>query len=129
MKQYRGSLTQPGQNSPYRTRSIEENLQLFRGMRSGHYPDGHCVLRAKIDMHSSNMNLRDPTLYRIKRDVDHPITGSTWCIYPMYDFAHAISDAIEGITHSLCTLEFADHRYVLLGGVCMHGRLALTSHG
>lgn len=109
MREYRGTLTMPGTPSPYRERPIEENLQLFRAMRDGHFADGHCVLRAKIDMASPNMNLRDPTLYRIKRG-DHPITGQQWCIYPMYDFAHAISDAMEGITHSLCTLEFADHR-------------------
>ncbi len=109
MKELRGSLTEPGRDSPHRNRSIEENLLLFRDMRNGKFPDGFCVLRAKIDMKSPNMNMRDPTLYRIKRD-NHPITGNQWCIYPMYDFAHAISDAIEGITHSLCTLEFADHR-------------------
>jgi len=109
MKAYRGTLTEPGKDSPYRTRSVEENLQLFADMRAGKYPDGHCVLRAKIDMSSPNMNLRDPTLDRIKRATP-PITGDAWCIYPMYDFAHAMSDALEGITHSLCTLEFADHR-------------------
>lgn len=109
MKDYRGSLTVPGRNSPYRDRAIEDNLQRFRDMRDGKFADGHCVLRAKIDMTSPNMNLRDPTLYRIK-SAEHPITGNKWRIYPMYDFAHAISDAMEGITHSLCTLEFADHR-------------------
>ena len=109
MKAYRGTLTEPGKNSPHRARSVEDNLRLFADMRSGKFPDGHCVLRAKIDMSSPNMNLRDPTLYRIKR-ATHPITGDAWCIYPMYDFAHAMSDALEGITHSLCTLEFADHR-------------------
>jgi glutaminyl-tRNA synthetase len=102
-------LTVPGKNSPYRDRSQEENLQLFRAMRDGQFGDGERILRAKIDMSSPNMNMRDPTLYRIKR-AEHPITGNKWIIYPMYDFAHAISDAIEGITHSLCTLEFADHR-------------------
>jgi len=109
MKEYRGTLTEPGKNSPYRDRSVEENLRLFRGMRAGHFADGHCVLRAKIDMSSPNTNMRDPTLYRIKKEA-HPITGSAWCIYPMYDFAHALSDALEGITHSLCTLEFENHR-------------------
>ena len=109
MKAYRGTLTEPGINSPFRNRTIEGNLRLFRAMRDGQFPDGHCVLRAKIDMSSGNMNMRDPTLYRIKREA-HPITGNTWCIYPMYDFAHAISDAVEEITHSLCTLEFKDHR-------------------
>lgn len=102
-------MTEPGKNSPYRNRNREENLSLFRDMKNGKFPDGHCVLRAKIDMSSPNLNMRDPTLYRIKRD-SHPIKGNAWCIYPMYDFAHAISDAMEGITHSLCTLEFADHR-------------------
>jgi len=109
MKLYRGTLTEPGRESPYRNRSIEENLMLFRAMKNGEFPDGHCVLRAKIDMSSGNINMRDPTLYRIKR-ASHPITGNQWCIYPMYDFAHAISDAVEEITHSLCTLEFKDHR-------------------
>ena len=109
MREFRGTLTEPGRDSPYRGRSVEENLRLFEAMRAGQLPDGKCVLRAKIDMGSPNMNLRDPTLYRIKRE-SHPITGDTWCVYPMYDFAHAISDALEGITHSLCTLEFADHR-------------------
>jgi len=109
MREYRGTLTEPGKNSPYRDRCIDENLSLFRQMKSGAFNDGEKVLRAKIDMSSPNMNLRDPTLYRIKRAA-HPITGSQWLIYPMYDYAHAISDAMEGITHSLCTLEFADHR-------------------
>jgi glutaminyl-tRNA synthetase len=109
MKEYRGTLYEPGRDSPYRTRSIDENLQLFRDMRAGKFSDGHCVLRAKIDMNSPYVHLRDPTLYRIKKE-PHPMTGSDWCIYPMYDFAHAISDALEGITHSLCTLEFASHR-------------------
>lgn len=109
IREYRGTLTSPGKNSPYRDRSIEENLSLFRQMKDGKFEEGECVLRGKIDMSSSNMNLRDPTLYRIKY-MNHPITGNQWCIYPMYDFAHAISDAYEGITHSLCTLEFADHR-------------------
>lgn len=96
MRAYRGTLTEPGKDSPYRNRSIEENLQLFEEMKIGKFPDGYCVLRAKIDNTSPNMNMRDPTLYRIKHSV-HPITGSMWCIYPMYDFAHALSDAIEGM--------------------------------
>lgn len=109
MREYRGTLTEAGKSSPYRSRSIDENLRLFRSMKNGEFPDGKCVLRAKIDMTASNMNLRDPTLYRIKR-ASHPMTGTQWCIYPMYDYAHAVSDALEGITHSLCSLEFADHR-------------------
>jgi len=109
MREYRGTLTQAGRNSPFRDRSIAENLMLFRKMRSGELKDGTCTLRAKMDMSSGNMNLRDPALYRIKQEA-HPVTGSEWCIYPMYDFAHAISDALEGITHSLCTLEFDNHR-------------------
>jgi glutaminyl-tRNA synthetase len=109
MRSYRGTLSEPGKESPYRSRSVEENLELFRGMREGKYEDGAHVLRAKIDMASPNINLRDPVLYRIKK-VDHHRTGETWCIYPMYDYAHCISDAIEGITHSVCTLEFEDHR-------------------
>ena len=109
MKEYRGSLTEPGKDSPYRTRTIQENLDLFSDMKNGKLPDGKCILRAKINNLSPNMNLRDPALYRIKR-ASHPITKDEWCIYPMYDFAHAMSDALESITHSLCTLEFADHR-------------------
>ena len=109
MREYRGTLTEPGQNSPYRTRSVEENLALFAQMRDGAFPDGTHVLRAKIDMASPNINLRDPVLYRI-RHATHYRTGTTWCIYPSYDFAHPLSDAIEGVTHSLCTLEFEDHR-------------------
>ncbi|QDH70774.1 glutamine--tRNA ligase/YqeY domain fusion protein [Marilutibacter alkalisoli] len=109
VREYRGTLTEPGRNSPYRDRSVEENLDLFRRMRAGEFPDGARTLRAKIDMASGNMNLRDPALYRIKH-VPHPIAGAGWCIYPMYDFAHSLGDAIEGITHSLCTLEFEDHR-------------------
>jgi glutaminyl-tRNA synthetase len=105
----RGTLTEPGKNSPDRDRSIEENLVLFQGMRDGLYADGQYVLRAKIDMASPNINMRDPTLYRIRR-VHHQRTGHDWCLYPMYDYTHCISDAIEGITHSLCTLEFEDHR-------------------
>ena len=105
----RGTLTEPGENSPHRNRSINENLELFAGMARGEYDEGEHVLRAKIDMASPNMNLRDPTLYRIRK-VPHQRTGDTWCIYPMYDFAHTLSDAIEGTTHSFCTLEFEDHR-------------------
>lgn len=109
IREYRGSLTEPGKNSPYRDRSIEENLKLFEAMRNGEFEDGSKVLRAKIDMSSPNMNMRDPVIYRIAR-MTHHRTGDDWCIYPMYDFAHPIEDAIEGITHSLCTLEFEDHR-------------------
>lgn len=109
MRDYRGTLTEPGRNSPYRTRPVEENLDLFRRMRAGEFPDGSHVLRAKIDMASPNINLRDPVLYRI-RHAAHYRTGTTWCIYPAYDYAHPLSDAIEGITHSICTLEFEDHR-------------------
>jgi glutaminyl-tRNA synthetase len=111
MRDYRGSLTEPGTDSPYRTRSVEENLQLFQDMRAGKYPDGTHVVRAKIEkgMSSPNINMRDPALYRIKH-AHHQETGDAWCIYPMYDFSHPISDALEGITHSLCTLEFEDHR-------------------
>lgn len=109
MREYRGTLTEPGKESPYRTRSIEENLDLFRRMRAGEFPDGSRTLRAKIDMTSPNINMRDPVLYRIMR-AHHHRTGDTWCIYPMYDYAHPIEDAIEGITHSICTLEFEDHR-------------------
>lgn len=105
----RGSLTEPGTNSPFRDRSVDENLQLFAAMRAGEHDDGSKVLRLKIDMASSNINLRDPVIYRIRR-VHHHRTGDAWCIYPMYDYTHCISDAIESITHSLCTLEFADHR-------------------
>ncbi|MEX0975946.1 MAG: glutamine--tRNA ligase/YqeY domain fusion protein [Woeseia sp.] len=109
IRQYRGTLTEPGRNSPYRDRSSAENVGLFKRMRAGEFADGTHVLRAKIDMASPNINLRDPTLYRI-RHIQHQRTGDTWCIYPMYDFAHGLSDAFEGITHSLCTLEFEDHR-------------------
>ncbi|TVP95324.1 MAG: glutamine--tRNA ligase/YqeY domain fusion protein [Acholeplasmatales bacterium] len=105
----RGDLRTPGQNSPYRTRSIAENKTLFKNMRDGHYPDGARTLRAKIDMANPNMNMRDPVIYRIQR-AHHHRTGDDWCIYPMYDFAHPLEDAIEGITHSLCSLEFEDHR-------------------
>jgi glutaminyl-tRNA synthetase len=109
IREYRGSLTQPGKDSPYRTRTVEENLDLFRRMRAGEFPDGLHVLRGKIDMASPNLNMRDPVLYRIRR-AHHHRTGDAWCIYPMYDYAHPISDALERITHSLCTLEFEDHR-------------------
>lgn len=109
IREYRGTLTEVGKNSPYRERSVEENLELFQGMREGKYPDGSRVLRAKIDMSSPNMNMRDPIIYRVAR-AHHHNTGDEWCIYPMYDYAHPIEDAIEGITHSLCTLEFEDHR-------------------
>ena len=109
VREYRGTLTEPGRNSPYRDRSVEENLDLYRRMRAGEFPDGARTLRAKIDMASGNINLRDPALYRIKH-VEHQNTGNAWPIYPMYDFAHSLSDAVEGITHSLCTLEFEDHR-------------------
>jgi glutaminyl-tRNA synthetase len=109
IREFRGTLTEPGRNSPFRDRTIKENLYLFRGMKSGTFSDGEKVLRAKIDMASGNINLRDPVLYRILR-TPHPRTGDDWCLYPTYDFAHGQSDAIEGITHSLCTLEFEDHR-------------------
>ncbi|MCR4600577.1 MAG: glutamine--tRNA ligase/YqeY domain fusion protein [Clostridia bacterium] len=109
IREYRGTLTEPGKESPYRNRSIEENLQLFEEMREGKYADGEKVLRAKIDMSSPNMNMRDPVIYRIAH-ADHHRTGSKWCVYPMYDFAHPIEDAIENITHSVCTMEFEDHR-------------------
>ena len=109
IRQYRGTLTEPGRNSPHRARSVAENLDMFRRMRAGEYPDGAHVLRAAIDMASPNINMRDPTLYRIRRATHHR-TGDAWCIYPTYDYAHPISDAIEGITHSICTLEFEDHR-------------------
>ena len=109
IRQNRGTLTEPGKNSPFRNRSVEENLDLFRRMRAGEFPNGARVLRAKIDMASGNVNMRDPVLYRILH-VSHPRTGTSWKIYPSYDFAHGQSDAIEGITHSICTLEFEDHR-------------------
>jgi glutaminyl-tRNA synthetase len=109
IREYRGTLKEPGKESPWRNRPIEENLDLFRRMKEGEFPDGSRVLRAKIDMASPNMNMRDPALYRI-RHATHHRTGDTWCVYPMYDYAHSLSDAIEGITHSLCTLEFEDHR-------------------
>ncbi|PLX19159.1 MAG: glutamine--tRNA ligase [Candidatus Muiribacterium halophilum] len=109
IREYRGTLTKPGKNSPYRDRNIEENLELFEKMRSGEVEEGKMVLRAKIDMASPNINMRDPVIYRIK-NIHHPRTGDKWCIYPMYDYTHCISDALENITHSLCTLEFEDHR-------------------
>ena len=109
IRAYRGTLTEPGKNSPYRDRSVEENLRLFEEMKEGRYADGEKVLRAKIDMASPNINMRDPVIYRVAH-MTHHRTGDQWCIYPMYDFAHPIEDAIEGITHSICTLEFEDHR-------------------
>ena len=109
IKEYRGTLTEPGKESPYRNRTVEENLDLFERTKNGEFPDGKCVLRAKIDMSSPNLNMRDPVIYRIIRATHHR-TGDKWCIYPMYDFAHPISDSLEGITHSICTLEFEDHR-------------------
>jgi glutaminyl-tRNA synthetase len=110
VREYRGTLTEPGRESPYRDRSIEENLDLFERMRNGAFEDGARVLRARIDMAAPNINLRDPALYRIRHGVIHHQTGEAWCIYPMYDFTHPVSDALEGITHSICTLEFEDHR-------------------
>jgi len=109
IREHRGTLTEPGKESPYRSRSVEENLDLFRRMRAGEFEDGTHVLRAKIDMASPNLNMRDPVLYRIRK-VAHHRTGNQWCIYPMYDFAHGLSDSIEGITHSICTMEYEDHR-------------------
>ncbi len=109
VREYRGTLTEPGRESPYRNRSVEENLDLFKRMRAGEFPDGSRTLRAKIDMASPNLNLRDPIMYRILH-AEHHRTGNKWCIYPMYDYAHCVSDSVEGITHSICTLEFEDHR-------------------
>ena len=109
IREYRGTLTEPGRNSPYRDRPVEENLDLFERMRAGEFEDGSHVLRARIDMASPNVTLRDPTIYRIRRETHHR-TGDKWCIYPMYDFTHCLSDSIEGITHSICTLEFENHR-------------------
>ncbi|MFP6745611.1 MAG: glutamate--tRNA ligase family protein, partial [Alphaproteobacteria bacterium] len=109
IREYRGTLIEPGRDSPYRERPVAESLDLFRRMRAGEFANGARVLRAKIDMGSGNINMRDPVIYRILH-ADHPRTGDTWCIYPTYDFAHGQSDAIEGVTHSLCTLEFEDHR-------------------
>lgn len=110
IRDHRGTLTEPGRNSPYRDRSTEENLDLFARMRAGEFPDGGKLLRARIDMASPNMNMRDPALYRIRHGAVHHQTGESWCIYPMYDYTHPVSDALEGITHSICTLEFEDHR-------------------
>ena len=110
MREYRGTLTEPGRDSPYRERSVEENLDLFARMRAGEFADGSRTLRARIDMASPNLNLRDPAIYRIRRGLKHHQTGESWCIFPMYDFTHCLSDMLEGITHSLCTLEFEDHR-------------------
>jgi glutaminyl-tRNA synthetase len=109
MRAYRGTLTEPGKDSPYRTRSVAENLDLFERMRAGEFPEGAHTLRAKIDMTSGNLNMRDPVMFRILHATHHR-TDDAWCIYPMYDYAHCVSDAIEGITHSICTLEFEDHR-------------------
>ena len=109
IREYRGTLTEPGKNSPYRDRSVEENLDLFHRMKAGEFEDGTHVLRAKIDMTSGNLNLRDPVIYRV-RSAAHHRTGDTWCIYPLYDYTHCLSDSLEGITHSICTLEFEDHR-------------------
>ena len=109
MREYRGTLTEPGKESPWRNRSVEENLDLFRRMKAGEFPEGSHILRAKIDMASPNINMRDPAMYRINY-AHHHRTGDKWCIYPMYDFAHPLSDALEGITHSLCSFEFEDHR-------------------
>ncbi|MFP6659413.1 MAG: glutamine--tRNA ligase, partial [Pirellulales bacterium] len=109
MREHRGTLTEPGRNSPYRERSVEENLDLFERIRAGEFPDGSCTLRAKIDMGHPNLNMRDPVIYRILH-AHHHRTGDAWCIYPIYDFTHGQSDSIEGITHSICTLEFEDHR-------------------
>ena len=109
MREYRGTLTEPGKDSPQRNRPVEENLDIFQRMRDGEFKDGACVLRAKIDMNSGNINMRDPIIYRVLRATHHR-TGDKWCIYPMYDFAHSLSDAMESITHSICTLEFEDHR-------------------
>ena len=109
IREYRGTLTEPGKESPYRNRSVEENLELFEKMRNGEFEDGSKVLRAKIDMASPNINMRDPVIYRVAH-MTHHTTGDKWCIYPMYDFAHPFEEAIEGVTHSICTLEFEDHR-------------------
>src|ERR1700686_1417392 len=109
IRQHRGTLTEPGKDSPYRSRSVEENLNLFERMHAGEFPDGSRTLRAKIDMRSPNLNMRDPVMYRILH-AEHHRTGNKWCIYPLYDFAHGQSDSIERITHSICTLEFEDHR-------------------
>jgi len=109
IREYRGTLTKPGIPSPYQKRTVEENLEFFEKMRKGHYKEGECVLRAKIDMAAPNINMRDPVIYRVLH-ADHHRTGTNWCIYPMYDYTHCISDALENITHSICTLELEDHR-------------------
>ena len=109
VREYRGTLTEPGVDSPFRQRSVAENLDLCQRMRAGEFPDGSRTIRAKIDMASPNLNMRDPVLYRIKHESHHR-TGDAWCIYPMYDYAHPLSDALEGITHSICTMEYEDHR-------------------
>ena len=109
MREYRGTLTQPGKESPYRNRSAQENMDLFERMKAGEFADGTKVLRAKIDMASPNLNMRDPAIYRIVK-APHHRTGDQWVIYPMYDFAHPLEDAFEGVTHSVCTMEFEDHR-------------------
>ena len=114
MRELRGNLTEPGKESPHRKRSVEENLELFEKMKNGEFPEGSKTLRAKIDMASPNLNLRDPVIYRILHK-EHPKTGNQWKIYPSYDFAHGQSDSIEGITHSLCTLEFEHHRPSMIG--------------
>ena len=114
IREYRGTLTEPGKDSPYRNRSVEENLELFDNMKKGVYKDGEKVLRAKIDMASPNINMRDPVIYRIAH-IHHHSTGDKWCIYPMYDFAHPVEDAIEGITHSICTMEFEDTDLYTIG--------------
>ena len=126
MREYRGTLTQPGKNSPYRNRSVEENLALFEQMKAGDFAEGTCILRAKIDMTSPNINMRDPALYRILH-TDHHHVGSGWCIYPMYDYAHPLEDAIEGITHSFCSFEFEDH-HPLYNWVVEHSGLQATPH-
>ena len=123
MREYRGTLTEPGKESPYRNRSIEENRELFRRMTEGEFKNGEKVLRAKIDMASPNLNMRDPVIYRISH-VSHHQTGDKWCVYPMYDFAHPLSDAREGVTHSLCSLEFENHR-PLYNWFIRQGRLNL----
>jgi len=114
VREYRGTLTEPGTDSPWRQRSVAENLDLFQRMRAGEFADGSRTLRAKIDMASPNLNMRDPVLYRIKHESHHR-TGDAWCIYPMYDYAHPLSDALEGITHSICTMEYEDHRCCTTG--------------
>ncbi len=132
IREYRGTLTEPGKESPYRNRPIEENLDLFARMRAGEFKDGERVLRAKVDMSSPNMNMRDPVIYRIVHSAHHR-TGDDWCIYPMYDFAHPLEDAYEGITHSICTMEFEAHRplydWVIEHCECEMLRISTSSHG